>query len=240
MDEMATSPPDSGTVDGPTFPTVSVLIARPRLAYLYTELLEIDDWATTRDLVERTEFSQSTVYEDMRTLRDTPLVSVRKEGRERQYRAEPFIIGVIEGRLTSITPTVIAAIGRQSVDEDVEQFVDDYGVEKLIEAVEYAKSYVNGDMTERIAARELGVPALVGMTILIALEDTVREMEEVDPHFSSVRDAAKERGPNRPREVQFDDRTRVIFDSRVGDVSINELNNLGGNDMAELQDVKAK
>lgn len=237
---MATSPPDSGTVDGPTFPTVSVLIARPRLAYLYTELLEIDDWATTRDLVERTEFSQSTIYEDMRTLRDTPLVSVRKEGRERQYRAEPFMIGVIEGRLTSITPTIIAAIGRQSVDKDVEQFVDDYGVEKLIEAVEYAKSYVNGDMTERIAARELGVPALVAMTTLIALEDTVREMEEVDPYFSAVRDAAKERGFNRPREVQFDDRARVIFDSRVGNVSANELNNLGRNDIDELQDVKAK
>lgn len=239
MDEMATSPPDSGTVESPTFPTVSLLIARPRLAYLYTELLQIEDWATTRDLVERTEFAQSTVYEDMRELRETSLISVREVGKERQYRAEAFQIGVIEERLTAITPTVVAAIGRQSVDENVEQFVDDHGVEKLVEAVEYTKSYINGDMTERIAARELGVPALVGMTILIALEDTVRNMEEVDPHFSAVRDAAEEGGPNRSYEVQFDDRARVIFDSRAGDVSDDELNNLEGSDMDELRGAKA-
>lgn len=240
MDEMATSPPDRGTGDSPTYPTVSLLVARPRLAYLYTELLKVEDWATTRELVERTEFSQSTVYEDMRTLRETSLVSVRRAGRERHYRAEPFKIGVIEESLTPITPTVVAAIGRQSVDEDVEQFVDDHGVEKLIEAVEYVKSYINGDMTERIAARELGVPALVGVTILIALEDTVREMEEVDPHFSAVRDAAEEGGPNRPREVQFDDRIRVVFDSEAGNVSTDDLHNLGKSDMDELRGAKAQ
>lgn len=240
MDEMATSPPDRGTGDSPTYPTVSLLVARPRLAYLYTELLKVEDWATTRELVEWTEFSQSTVYEDMRTLRETSLVSVRRAGRERHYRAEPFKIGVIEERLTPITPTVVAAIGRQSVDEDVEQFVDDHGVEKLIEAVEYVKSYINGDVTERIAARELGVPALVGVTVLIALEDTVREMEEVDPHFSAVGDAAEEGGPNRPREVQFDDRIRVVFDSEAGIVSTDDLHNLGKSDMDELRGAKAQ
>lgn len=237
---MATSTPNSRPAEAPTFPTVSLLVARPRLAYLYTELLKADGWTSTRDLVERTEFSQSTVYKDMRTLRDTSLVSVRKVGRERQYRAEPFKIGVIEERLTAITPTVVAAIGRQAVDENVEQFVDGHGVEKLVEAVRYVKSYVNGDMTERIAARELGIPALVGMTILIALEDTVRDMEEADPHFSAVRDAAEEGGPNPPREIQFDDRIRVTFDSGARDVPDDDLNNLGESDMDELQEAKAR
>lgn len=188
---MATPPPDSRTAP-PTFPTVAEFITRPRLAHLYAELLHADDWTTTRDLVEDSGFSQSTVYEDMRELRDTSLVSVRERGRERHYRAEPFDIEVVAERPTRITPTVVAAIGRQAVDENLEQFVGEYGVEKLVETVGYVKPYVDGRMTERIAARELGLPVVVATTVLVALEDTVRRMRDVDPYFDVVRDAAEE------------------------------------------------
>lgn len=211
----ATSSADDRAAEGPPrYPTVALLLARPRLAYLYTELLLRDGWSTTRDLVAATEFSQSTVYEDLRELRDTSLVSVRKSGRERRYRAEPFEVGVLDGGLTRVTPTVVAAVGRQAVDEDVERFVADHGVATLVEAVGYAKSHVEGRMTEGVAARELGVPRLVAATVLVALEDTLREMKEADPYYDDVRDAAAEGGPARPREVRFDDHTRVVFEAR--------------------------
>lgn len=195
------------------FTTVSWLLARPRLAHLYTELLLLDEWATTSDLVEVTAFSQSTVYDDLADLRETSLVTVRTDGRERHYRAEPFKIGVItDGQLTTITPTIVAAVGQQAVDDDVAQFVDDYGIEKLVEVVAYVKPYIDGRMTERIAARELGLPTLVGTTILIALEETVRAMQEADPFFADVRDATAEEERHSPHEIRFDEHTRVIFE----------------------------
>lgn len=215
---MSQSHADSGP-DGPAdFTTVSWLMAHPRLAHLYTELLKSDGWTTTRDLVEDTEFSQSTIYDDLAELRGTSLVTVRADGREREYRAEPFKIGVItDGHLTTITPTILAAIGRQAVDEDVKQFVDDHGVETLAAVVAYVKPYIEGRMTERIAARELGLPTLVATTIIIALEDTVREMVEVDPFFDDVRDAAEDGGASPAREIRFDDHTRVILEPDGGD-----------------------
>lgn len=200
------------------FTTVSWLLGRPRLAYLYTELLKRDGWVTTRDLVEVTDLSQSTVYDDLADLRETSLVSVREDGRERYYRAEPFKIGVIsDGHLTTITPTIVAAVGRQTVDEDVEQFVHDHGVEKLTAVVAYVKPYVDGRMTERVAARELDLHPLVCTTILIALEDTVREMQAVDPYFADVRDAAVDGGRTPDREIRFDERTRVILEPERGE-----------------------
>lgn len=196
------------------FTTVSGLITRPRLAYLYTGLLTRGGWTTTQTLSETSAVSQSTVYDDLRTLRQTALVTVREDGRERHYRAEPFKIGVItDGRLTTITPTISATIGQQVVDDDIAQFVDDYGVEKLIDVVAYVKPYIEGRMTERLAARELDLPTLVGTTVLIALEDRVREMRDIDPFFDDIRDATEDGQHSPPHEIRFDAHTRVILES---------------------------
>jgi DNA-binding transcriptional ArsR family regulator len=196
------------------FTTISELLARPRLAHLYTDLLTRGGWTTTQALSETSAFSQSTVYDDLRALRQTALVTVREDGRERYYRAEPFKIGVItDGQLTTITPTISAAIGQQVVDDDVARFVDDHGVEKLIDVVAYVKPYIDGRMTERLAARELDLPTLVGTTVLIALEDRVREVQDSDPFFDDIRDATEEGQYSPPHEIRFDAHTRVILES---------------------------
>lgn len=231
---------ESSSRDGPMgdpqadFTTVSWLLARPRLAYLYTELLKMDGWATTRDLVDVTDFSQSTVYDDLADLRETSLVSVREEGRERQYRAEPFKIGVItDGQLTTITPSIVAAIGQQAVDDDVSQFVEEYGVERLAAVVSYVKPYIDGRMTERIAARELDLQTLVCTTIMVALEDTVEEMRVVDPFFEDVRDAAEDGGRSPSREIRFDDHTRVILEPGGGEGHAEDDKNEPGSETHE-------
>lgn len=148
------------------------------------------------------------------------------------YRAEPFKVGVIsDGGLTIVTPTVTAIIGQQAIDEDVDQFVDNHGIEKLVDVVRYVKPYIDGRMTERLAARELGLPNIVGMTILIALEDTVREMQSTDPFFEDLRDAAKDGDQRSYAEIQFDGRTwrieaieeRLVAESRVNNVDAREI-----------------
>ncbi|MFB6196800.1 MAG: ArsR/SmtB family transcription factor [Halobacteriaceae archaeon] len=217
------------------FTTISWLISQPRLAYLHARLLEMDRWATTRDVVERTDFSQSTVYDDLAELRETSLVAVRTEGRERRYRAQSFKIGVItEDGLTTITPTITAVIGQQAVDEDVSQFVDNYGLEKLVDTVAYVKPYINGRMTERLAARELDLPAVVGMTILIALEDVVRKLQKSDPFFDDVRDAAEEGSQWVSTEIHFEDRTWEIREAGGKSVPDADLNFIDDSDISKV------
>jgi hypothetical protein len=93
--------------------------------------------------------------------------------------------------------------------------VDDHGTDKLLRVVEYVKPYVDRRMSERVAARELDLPSVVGMTIMIALEEVITEMQDVDPYFESIRDASED-GPQTsgdgPIEVQYDEMTRIVID----------------------------
>lgn len=196
--------------------TILRLLDEERLAYLYTELLKQGGWMTTQDLVDTSGLPESTVYDALGELRETSLVSTERKGRKRLYRANPFKLGVLsQGEVTTMTPTTLAAVGQQVVDEDVEAFVEDYGIDKLLRVVEYVKPYVDGRMSERLAARELGLPAVVGMTIMVALEPVIEEMRTVDPYFESIRDASEE-GPHTPDdgpvEVQYDETTRIVIE----------------------------
>lgn len=207
--------------------TVLRFLDEERLAYLYTELLKHGDWMATQDLIEASGLPKSTVYEALSDLRETPLVTVEKDGRQRLYRSNPFQLGVLsQGEITTMTPTTLAAVGYQVIDEDVETFVEDYGIDTLLRVIEYVKPYIDGRMSERVAARELDLPTVVGMTIMIALEDVVTEMQDVDPYFESIRDASKA-GPQTPDEgpieVQYDEMTRIVIEPADDDTEQSDV-----------------
>lgn len=192
------------------------LLDDERLAYLYTELLKHGEWTTTQDLVDASGIPESTVYDALADLRETPLVTTKEDGRQRRYRANPFQLGVLsQGEITTLTPTTLAAVGQQVVDEDVKAFVNEHGVDKLIRVVEYVKPYLDGRMSERLAARELDLPAVIGITILVALKETIETMRDVDPSYESIRDAS-EAGPptadDGPVEVQYNETTRIVIE----------------------------
>ena len=196
--------------------TVLRLLNRERLAYLYTQLLTQDKWTATQELIDASGLPESTVYDALSDLRETPLVTAKRDGRQRLYRANPFQLGVLsQGDVMTMTPTTVAAVGQQVVDDDIEAFVADYGIDKLLRVVEYVKPYIDGRMSERLAARELELPTVVCMTIMIALEAVVSEMQTVDPYFESIRDASEE-GPQTsgdgPIEVQYDELTRIVIE----------------------------
>lgn len=64
------------------------------------------------------------------------------------------------------------------------KFVDGCCIETLVETVAYVTPYIDGRVTERIAARELGLSTHVGddsdrpRTLLDAATGTVTELEE--------------------------------------------------------------
>jgi hypothetical protein len=110
---------------------------------------------------------------------------------------------------------MLAAVGQRVVDEDVDAFVEDQGIDKLLRVVEYVKPYVDERMSERVAARELDLPPVVGTTIMVALEEVLTEMQNIDPYFEGIRDASGE-GPlppeDGPIEVKYDELTRIVIE----------------------------
>lgn len=106
----------------------------------------------------------------------------------------------LDGDEYTITPTLIEAVGRSSRDQDLALVIEKHGPGKLAAALTYAIPYADGGMSERVAARELGIQPAFGIAILQALRDVVLDMREVDPYFEHLRNARE----NPPAENQSD------------------------------------
>jgi uncharacterized protein with von Willebrand factor type A (vWA) domain len=82
-----------------------------------------------------------------------------------------------------ITPTVLHAFALQEVDEDIEYFVDRYGIGKLVAALRGAGLHHAGSMTQRMVASEIDVLDTEAMMIIYALVPALVVGREQDPYF---------------------------------------------------------
>ena len=70
--------------------------------------------------------------------------------------------------------------------------IDRHGLGKLAAALTYAIPYADGDMSERVAARELDLQQAFAIAVLQALRDVVLDMETVDPYLGEIRNAREQ------------------------------------------------
>jgi hypothetical protein len=171
------------------FMSVAQLLEEPRLARLYTYLLQTGD-ATIDEIVADLESPRTTVYSDTGTLVDLGALERDESQKTHTYTAVPVLLTAnLDGAEYTITPTLIEAVGRSSRDQDLALIIEKHGLGKLAAALTYAIPYVDGGMSERVAARELGVQPAFGIAILQALRDVVLDMQEVDPYFDHLQNA---------------------------------------------------
>jgi DNA-binding transcriptional ArsR family regulator len=173
--------------------SVATLLEEPRLARLYAFVLR-SEGSTVTEAVEALDLAQSTAYEDIDRLDSLGLLDGSGDPPVR-YEARPvrFVVETDSGTYT-VTPTLVAAVGRRGSDDDLATFLDRQGVGKLAAALEYAVPYADGAMAERVAARELGLHPVEAITALQALKPLVEEMRSVDPYFDAVGDARDRNG----------------------------------------------
>jgi hypothetical protein len=74
-----------------------------------------------------------------------------------------------------ITAELIEAIARQLWDDDIDTYVDCYGLDGLAVALEYARECVDGSVTPRSMAREQATSPLEAGVILDALRPVVED-----------------------------------------------------------------
>lgn len=172
--------------------SVARILEEPRLARLYTYILregEVTIDTITADL----ETPRTTAYADTGTLVELGLLTRDESQKTHTYTATPIKLTTnLDGDTYTITPTLIEAVGRTSNDQDLAFIVERYGLGKLAAAVTYAVPYVDGEMTERVAARELDLQPAVGIAVLHALREVIQDMRTHDPYFDQIRNARTE------------------------------------------------
>ena len=169
--------------------SIAQLLEEPRLARLYTFVLREGD-VTIDDIVAAVEIPRTTAYSDMGTLVDLGVLTRDEEQKTHTYSAVPITLTAdLDGDEYTVTPTLIEAVGRSPHDQDLDLLLERYGLSKLAAALTYAIPYANGEMSERVAARELDLQQAFAIAVLHALRDVVQDMETVDPYFEDIRNA---------------------------------------------------
>lgn len=171
------------------FVSVAQLLDEPRLARLYTFVLRAGE-VTIDDVVEHLELPRTTAYSDAGTLVDLGVLTRNTEHKTHTFIATPIVLSAnLDGDTYTITPTLIEAVGRAPADQDLDLLLDRHGIGKLAAALTYAIPYVEGAMSERVAARELDLQPAFGIAVLQALRDVILDMQAHDPYFDRIRTA---------------------------------------------------
>lgn len=169
--------------------SVAQLLEEPRLARLYTFVLRNDE-VTIDDITDELALPRTTAYSDTGTLVDLGVLARDDDQKTHTYSAIPITLtATLDGDEYTVTPTLIAAFGRSPHDQDLDLLLERYGLGKLAAALTYAVPYADGEMSERVAARELDLQYAFGIAVLQALRDVVLKMESVDPYFGDIQDA---------------------------------------------------
>lgn len=177
-------------VDG--FVSVARLLDEPRLARLYAFVLRNGE-VTVDEVTDRLDRPRTTAYSDAGTLVDLGVLVRDDDRTPHTYEAVPISLTAdVDGDEYTITPTFVEAFGRASRDPDLDLLLERYGVGKLAAALTYAVPYADGELSERVAARELGLQPAFAVAVLQALREVVEEMREHDPYFERIRDARDE------------------------------------------------
>jgi len=176
--------------------SVAQLLEEPRLARLYTFVLREEE-ATIDDIVDELEMPRTTAYSDSSTLVELGVLTRDETQKTHTYSAVPITLTAnLDGAEYTITPTLIEAFGRSPRDQDLDLLIERYGLGKLAAALTYAVPYAEGEMSERVAARELDLQQAFAIAILQALRDIVLDMNTVDPYFDDIRNAREEPSTN--------------------------------------------
>jgi hypothetical protein len=169
--------------------SIAQLLEEPRLARLYTFVLREGE-VTIDDLVDTLELPRTTAYSDMGTLVDLGVITRDESQKTHTYSALPITLTAnLDGDEYTVTPTLIEAVGRSPQDQDLDLLLEKHGLGKLAAALTYAIPYADGGMSERVAARELGLQHAFAIAVLHALRDVVQDMKPVDPYFDDIRNA---------------------------------------------------
>lgn len=161
----------------------TTLLQNPRLAREYAYLCYYGP-STIQELIDELDLARATAYDDVEQLEQLGVVNRDESTRPHQLTATLFAF--VDGRDVAITPTLIHAVALTEFDDDAAYFHDRHGLGRLTTAVQAAAKYYAGELTQRMAATEMGVQPAEGMAIIYALRPVLEAGREHDPYFEQL------------------------------------------------------
>ena len=173
--------PETLAQNAPRLETVIQLLNQPALTRVYVYVCY---WGPVDppEIMEALDLSKSTTYEYVDRLVDLGLVDRDDSTRPQQLTADPIII-VEQYVPIVITPTVLHALALEGIDEDIEYFLDRYGIGKLIAVLRGAGLHFAGETTQRMVASDIDVRETEAMMTIYALKPALAVGREHDPFF---------------------------------------------------------
>lgn len=163
------------------------LLWEPRLAWLYTHILQHGPTTVDRT-IEESEMARSTVYKDVNRLAELGVLTKDETTEPMEVSVEPVHLRVqSDHSVYEVSPVLIDAVGRtyQRKNEDIATFVERNGLAALAAAIDYAAANYREEITQRMAAREMNLHPIEGITIITALRTVLVDAIEHDPYFDS-------------------------------------------------------
>jgi DNA-binding MarR family transcriptional regulator len=168
--------------------SVADLLAEPQLAQVYAYLAREGE-ATVRTIIDDLELAQGTAYTYVNRLVDAGVLEVTRDEQPRRYAAREIdltVTGADGERTYTITPALIDAVGRRVTDDDIDTYIDRYGVAGLATALTYAIARAHGETTHRLMARDLDISPLAAEIILQALRPVVHAHHDIESTGASL------------------------------------------------------
>lgn len=155
------------------FLTYAELLNTPALARLYVFILR--DGPVTIETIKTTlDMPHSTTYKYLGRLEEMGLLTRHDAESPTTVTVDPLSLQLdTEDGVVEATPVLIDAIGRQTDTEDIRVFVDRQDIAKLAAALHYTYRIIDGELTQRTAAKKLDVHPVEGMTVFTALQDVI-------------------------------------------------------------------
>jgi hypothetical protein len=161
----------------------TTLLQNPRLAREYVYLCYYGP-TTIQELVDELDVARATAYDDIERLERLGVVDRDESTRPHRLTATAFAF--VDGRDVALTPTLIHAVALTEFDDDAAYFHDRHGLGTLTTAVQTTAKYYAGELTQRMAATEIGVQPAEGMAIIYALRPVLEAGREHDPYFGQL------------------------------------------------------
>jgi hypothetical protein len=161
----------------------TTLLQNSRLAREYVYLCYYSPM-TIQELIDELDVARATAYDDIERLERLGVVDRDESTRPHQLTATPFAF--VDGCDVAITPTLIHAVALTEFDDDAAYFHDRHGLGTLTTAIQAAAKYYAGELTQRMAATEMGVQPAEGMAIIYALRSVLEAGREHDPYFEQL------------------------------------------------------
>lgn len=168
------------------------LLRDKRKARVYTAVLT--EGPVTRDRVNEiiNDVGETTIYQTLRELSESEYVTVDDSTEPYEYTATPVRAIVLDDRgektLFEVTPTFIAVVSASAVRDDLALFIERHSIGMLAAAFDATVDYLNGEMSRRMAAEELGLEPYEGIAITDEIESVITTMHGHDPYLDAALD----------------------------------------------------